>query len=137
VRRRTAAIAVALLAAGCGEDEEPVRPPPAPETELTVTVRPREAGGEPRTRTITCTPHARRMPCLRLQDATVAAFAPVPKDTACTAIYGGPATAAVTGRLHGRRVDARFDLRNGCEIARWERLAWLLGDPPPGLGHPP
>ena len=136
MRRLVRMLALGLAVAGCGEDTEPSRPP-APQTELTVTVKPEGPGGERRTRTITCAPHTRRMPCLRLEDTTVPAFAPVSRDVACTAIYGGPATATITGRLQGRRVDARFSLRNGCEIARWERLAWLLGGPPPGPGHPP
>lgn len=129
MRAPVVVIALGVLVAACGEDEQPSRPP-APETELRVTVSPQGPGGEQRTRTIACAPHARRMPCPRLEDTTVAAFAPVPDDVACTAIYGGPATATVTGRLRGRRVDARFNLRNGCEIARWERMSWLLGEPP-------
>lgn len=122
-------IALAVLVAACGDDEQPAQPP-SPQTELTITVGPQGPDGEHRTRTIACTPQARRMPCPRLVDTTVAAFAPVPDGVACTAVYGGPATARVTGRLHGRRVDARFNLRNGCEIARWQRTSWLLGDPP-------
>ena len=129
-------IALGALVSGCGEDEQASRPP-APRTELTVTVLPQGPGGDRRTHTITCSPQTRRMPCPRLDDETIEAFAPVPDDVACTAIYGGPATATVTGRLHGRRVDARFNLRNGCEIARWQRLAWLLGDPPPTVRQPP
>jgi hypothetical protein len=136
MRRLAVAIALGLLAAACGEDERAAQPP-VPATELIVTVRPQGPGGEERTRTITCVPQTRRMPCLRLDDTTADAFAPVPDDVACTAIYGGPATATVTGRLHGRRVDARFDLRNGCEIARWERMSWLLGNRPPTIRQPP
>ena len=130
-----AGIALGMLIVACGDREQPSRPP-TPETELTVTVSPQGPDGEHRSRTITCTPRARRMPCPRLDDTTGAAFAPVPDKVACTAIYGGPATATVTGRLRGRRVDARFSLRNGCEIARWKRLAWLIGDAPPGRARP-
>jgi hypothetical protein len=135
--RRLALLALGVLVAACGEDEQPSRPPAAPDTRLTVTVWPQGPGGERRIRTITCIPQTRRMPCLRLDETTVEGFAPVPDDVACTAIYGGPATATVTGRLRGRRVDARFDLRSGCEIARWGRLAWLLGAPPPNVRQPP
>ncbi len=56
-------------------------------------------------------------------------FAPIPDDAMCTEIYGGPQTATVTGTLRGERIDARFSRSNGCEIARWDRLAWLLGRP--------
>jgi hypothetical protein len=54
----------------------------------------------------------------------------VPATTACTQVYGGDATARVTGRLHGKRVAARFELTDGCEIERWDRNRVLLGDPP-------
>ena len=68
--------------------------------------------------------------CARLAKTTVAEFAPVPKDVACSQIYGGDAQAHGEGRLNGEPLSADFDLHNGCEIARWNKLAWLLGKPP-------
>ena len=53
-------------------------------------------------------------------------FAPVPRDAACTQVYGGPHVARVLGRLRGRSVDATFRRTNGCETARWERVAFLF-----------
>lgn len=53
-------------------------------------------------------------------------FAPVPMDTACTQIYGGPQIATVTGRFRGHSVRAYFNRRNGCEIERWNRVAFLF-----------
>jgi Subtilisin inhibitor-like len=53
-------------------------------------------------------------------------FAPVPKDVACTEIYGGPQVAEVQGTFRGRRVDARFNRTNGCEIARWDEVQFLF-----------
>ncbi|MEU6840827.1 SSI family serine proteinase inhibitor [Streptomyces sp. NPDC046716] len=53
-------------------------------------------------------------------------FAPVPDGTNCTMLYGGPATAHITGTWHGRPVDASYKLSNGCEIARWKRMAPVL-----------
>ena len=53
-------------------------------------------------------------------------FLPVPPATVCTQIYGGPQEALVRGTFRGRRVSTRFTRRNGCEIARWNRLAFLL-----------
>lgn len=41
-------------------------------------------------------------------------------------IYGGPATAHVTGTWAGRPVDSRFDRADGCQIARWDALVPLL-----------
>ena len=55
-------------------------------------------------------------------------FAPVPPNSICTMIYGGPATAHVTGTWAGRPVDATYDRSNGCEIARWNRMVPLLPD---------
>ncbi|MER5524897.1 SSI family serine proteinase inhibitor [Streptomyces sp. NPDC002677] len=55
-------------------------------------------------------------------------FAPVAPDTACTMLYGGPATAHVTGTWAGRPVDATYDRSNGCEIGRWNRMVPLLPD---------
>ncbi|WP_051720263.1 SSI family serine proteinase inhibitor [Streptomyces sp. NRRL F-2799] len=53
-------------------------------------------------------------------------FAPVPPDSICTMIDGGSVTAHVTGYWAGRPVDADFSRRNGCEIARWDRLVPFL-----------
>jgi Subtilisin inhibitor-like len=53
-------------------------------------------------------------------------FAPVPKDMACTEIYGGPQVARVTGSFRGRRVWATFRRTDGCEIARWNRVRLLF-----------
>jgi hypothetical protein len=65
--------------------------------------------------------------CARLAKTPVAAFKPVPPRVACSQIYGGDATATVIGTLRGEPVNASFSLKNGCEIARWTRLRWLLG----------
>jgi hypothetical protein len=56
-------------------------------------------------------------------------FAPVAPGSDCTMLYGGPATARVTGTWAGRPVHATYDRSNGCEMARWDRMVPLL----PGL----
>jgi hypothetical protein len=48
----------------------------------------------------------------------------------CTLIYGGPAEALVTGTYRGRNVWALLTLRDGCQIDRWRRVAFLT----PGYG---
>jgi hypothetical protein len=53
-------------------------------------------------------------------------FAPVPADATCTMLYGGPATAHVTGTWAGRPVDASYDRGDGCEVGRWDRMVPLL-----------
>lgn len=103
-----------------------------------LTISYREDGFEPETTivwTLRCNPtggtHPRRTAaCAGLRRVGRDAFRPVPKDVACTEIYGGPQTAVVSGTIDGRRVWARLRRDNGCEIARWNRLSpWLL---PPG-----
>jgi Subtilisin inhibitor-like len=53
-------------------------------------------------------------------------FVPTPPDAVCTAIYGGPVVAEVEGLYRGETVDARFTRTDGCEIARWDRHAFLF-----------
>ena len=65
--------------------------------------------------------------CRKLADGGARLFAPVPKDVACTEIYGGPQVARVVGSVKGDRIWASLSRTNGCQISRWERLSpWLL-----------
>ena len=64
--------------------------------------------------------------CRRLASGGRALFAPTPPGVACSQIYGGPQTAVVTGTLAGRALWARFARRDGCEVDRWNRIAFLL-----------
>lgn len=129
-----AACAMALLS-GCGEEDDgaggSATPPGAePAAKLTVTVRPEGPDGPARERRIECErvgPRADEPVCRRLSTRQLA---PVPERTVCTSIYGGPAVGRVTGTIRGERVDARFSRTNGCEIARWDRNAALLGKVP-------
>lgn len=57
-----------------------------------------------------------------------AIFFPVPgPPKLCTQQYGGPQVAMVTGTIDGRPVDSVFSRTDGCEIARWNAMAPLLG----------
>ena len=115
-----------LLLAGCGSDDDGEGSPAgrsAPATDLTVTVWPKGPDGPMRERRVECPGAA---VCGEL---SARSFAPVPRNKACTAIYGGPSVARVTGTLRGEPVDERFGLEDGCEIARWERNRALLGPP--------
>ena len=82
--------------------------------------------------TLRCNPPRGTLPrpgvaCRRLLGGGPKLFLPVPPNTACTEIYGGPQRARVVGTVAGRRVWATFTRVNGCEIARWDRLSpWLL-----------
>ncbi|MFG3295578.1 SSI family serine proteinase inhibitor [Streptomyces sp. NPDC048179] len=102
---------------------------------LTVTVRHAGAGRDG-VYEVSCHPGAGRHPdvrgACRVLDQNTRwghdTFAPVAPGSACTMLYGGPATARVTGTWAGRPVDAAYDRSNGCEIGRWNRMVPLLPD---------
>jgi hypothetical protein len=101
-----------------------------PSSELTIVVTP-GPGGEAVTWTLSCDPPAGTHPdpvaaCAAI-DAARDPFAPVPPDMMCTQQYGGPEQAAITGTWRGEQVDASFSRTDGCEIARWGKLAAVLG----------
>ena len=103
-------------------------------TSLHITVWPDGPGKGRHTYTLRCAPAAGTLPkrttaCARLAKMT-RPFAPTPKDMVCTELYGGPAEALVTGRLRGQSVSARFGRKDGCQIGRWNRVAFLF----PGVG---
>ena len=131
------AAASVLLLAGCGTEGPGGDPGGSTsgsgaaqgETELTVVVR-TGAGQGNRTFLLTCDPpggdHPDPEAACRGLDELEQPFAPVPADTACTEIYGGPQTARVTGTYRGDPVDAEFDRTNGCQIDRWDAHLALL-----------
>jgi subtilisin inhibitor-like len=100
-------------------------------TSLHVTVWPDGVGhGKKQTHTLTCAPVGGTLPhrlaaCSRLARLK-SPFAGLPKNVACTQIYGGPQQALVTGRFRGALVHARFNRRDGCQIDRWNRVAFLF-----------
>ncbi|MFB6438603.1 SSI family serine proteinase inhibitor [Streptomyces sp. NPDC056411] len=107
----------------------------APHDHLTVTVR--DSGSERTDGTfeLFCHPHHgsthhdAQAACKKLDSMTRWGrdpFAPVPQNAQCTMMYGGPATAHVTGTWAGRPVNADFRRTNGCEINRWGRFEPLL-----------
>lgn len=98
----------------------------SPAASLRVTLWPHGRDGAARVSSIRCP--AVSPACRRLGILAGNPFAPTPPATVCTQIYGGPQEALVTGTFRGRRVWARFSRRNGCEIARWNRIAFLLGE---------
>jgi hypothetical protein len=130
-------LAFALLLVSCGDSGDALAPDAGDlVANLRVTVKPEGPGGPERIRRVECAvlgedaidPRCRLLGGLEPRDLD-----PVPRRAACAQVYGGPATARVTGHLQGVRVSAEFDLSDACEIARWRRNAALLGAP--GVGH--
>jgi hypothetical protein len=121
-----AALAAAL--AGCGGGDERAG---ALETELTITYLPRGVGGPSVTWELRCDPPGGSLPnaagaCEKLDELDADAFSGAQPDTACTQQYGGPQAAQVEGTFRGERVGATFSRVDGCQIARWDRLAFLF-----------
>ncbi len=123
--RARVAVAVVVLAAVLAPAASA-----ASSTSLRITIWPDGKDGVARTWTLRCAAVGGTLPrrasaCRRL--ATLRApFAPVPRDTACTQIYGGPAVAYVRGTFRGRPVRAWFNRQDGCEIDRWNRVGPLF-----------
>ena len=85
----------------------------------------------PKVFTLTCNPAQGTVPapataCRKLQRLGTAAFEPTPHGRVCTQIAGGPMTAVVTGSYLGRRIWVRLTQRDGCQIARWNLVSFLL-----------
>ena len=125
-RRLLVALVLGVLAttlASCGSE--------TPEDELVskleLSVQADEKAA-PQTASLTC-PGAKakdRDICAALDVVAPKVFEPVPVDQACTAIYGGPRKATITGRYQDEPVSAVFTQENGCEIARWNQIKPVL-----------
>jgi hypothetical protein len=107
-------------------------PPPKGKISLTITTIPN--GNKPRagrrTYTLRCRPAGGTLPkpgiaCSKLLNVQNP-FAPVPRDQACTQLYGGPQEAIVVGTYGGKPVRTRFTRVDGCQIARWNRVRFLF-----------
>lgn len=123
-------IAILLALTSCGEQSGDVTDP-APTSELTITVRATPEASAV-TWTLACQPPGGDHPraeaaCRALETAQRDPFAPVPKGMLCTQVYGGPLTATITGTWRGANVNASYRRTDGCEIARWDAIAEVLG----------
>jgi hypothetical protein len=133
---------VALLAAavGCGAGQTASTQAPATDLSITFWQEGREQRAAPTRWTLRCDPDGGTLPrrasaCDKLAKLKKP-FAPTPKDMACIDLYGGPQQALVTGRHDGKRIWVMLSARNGCEIARWNKLKFLLGGISAGGGAP-
>ena len=154
VRLVTLGLLVLLLVAGCANEiGEPSSPttgtntmPESPsssapgatssgssaeleDTDLTIVIN--DGSGSTKTWRLTCNPAGGTHPnpqaaCQALEANGAAALPPVPKDKACTQIYGGPQTAPISGTWKGQPVMSTFARNDGCQISRWKLMAGLL-----------
>ena len=125
----TVLIAVVVAAVGCGASQGTAGS--TPDTELTISFWPDGRGSDPPERwTLRCDPAGGTMPraaavCRQLY-AMTRPFARRAKNLVCTDQYGGPQQAVIAGTLRGDRVWVLIGMRNGCEISRAKRLAFLV-----------
>ena len=122
-----AALAVAGCGGGGGNDSSSDSATPTADLQISMSVK----GSERMSKvwTLRC-PAGGTLPnaadaCQRLGEIDDP-FAPVPKGTACTQIYGGPELADVTGTYNGERIDTQFSRGNGCDIDRWKKVGFLF-----------
>lgn len=145
-RLAVSAAAAVLLLAGCGSSQDAVgtAPPPGPPGSAPLTTEPRteltlelvdEQQGPAEQLTLTCDPAGGNHPQPEQACADLARekqpFAPLTGSGRCTEIYGGPATAVVSGIYRDQKVVLKLARTNGCEIAQWDRLGAFL---PPVAG---
>ena len=99
------------------------------DTDLTIVIN--DGSGSTKTWRLTCNPAGGTHPdpqaaCQALEANGAAALPPVPKDKACTQIYGGPETATISGTWKGQPVMSMFARNDGCQISRWKLMEGLL-----------
>lgn len=127
IRGATAAalLGAALAITGCGSDSEDDSAAPSPaQPTLEVSLDIDGPGGEaPRATAVSC---GSQPGCAEAEMLSASDFAPVPAQTACTEIFGGPETATVSWVLDGERLEAELSRANGCEIDRFDRFIPLL-----------
>jgi Subtilisin inhibitor-like len=137
-----AAGATVLALAGCGSQQAAgtgSASPPPPSVSLTVTVRP-NMHASARHWTLTCGPDGGTLTHPAAACAALTRvpdpFAPVKRGVMCSMIYGGPQTATIDGTWRGKPVHAAFSRANGCQTARWNRIAAVFGPyaSPPATG---
>ena len=128
---RIALVIAVLVAAGAACAAGWGAPAQTPETQLTISYWPEGRGtGDPNTWTLRCDPAGGTVPrvatvCRQL-DGLVKPFRRPSKNLVCTDQYGGPQQALIAGTHKGNRIWTMIGMRNGCDISRAKRLAFLV-----------
>jgi Subtilisin inhibitor-like len=122
-------IAILVAAVGCGAGQTAAGGSPGTQLSISFWAEGRGAG-EPQKWTLRCDPAGGTVPraaavCRHLY-ALSKPFAPKPKNLVCTDQYGGPQQALIAGTFKGSRVWTVIGMRNGCDISRAKRLAFLV-----------
>jgi hypothetical protein len=127
---------LAALALGCGSAAS--APPASPATtSLKISFWAEgKAASTPLTWTLRCDPPAGSLPraadsCRRLK-VMGKPFALPRARAACTQVYGGPQQATIAGIYLGQRVFASLAMNDGCQIARFKKLGFLVPGFTPG-----
>jgi Subtilisin inhibitor-like len=134
--RVTLAVAIAAsLAVGCGSAASAPGAPSGGGTSLTISYWPegndvRSTTDKPRQWTLRCDPAGGTHPadadaCRKLKTLKQP-FKRPQRGLMCTEQYGGPQEGTVRGTYLGTRVFASFSLVDGCQIARFKRVAFLF-----------
>jgi Subtilisin inhibitor-like len=127
---RIAAVTLAALAAtGCMSRADSDKASTGPTADLQIEISIRGSEAPTKVWTLHCPPGGTlpdaETACSKLAEVKDP-FAPVPKGTACTQIYGGPEIAHVSGTFDGDRVDTQFSRGDGCELERWNKVGFLF-----------
>jgi len=152
-------VGLAVVASSCGSDgddtveagddsetptaEPPLGAGPYPIAELTIEYT---DGTDASTYTIACLGDTAavigdidgvidRRACLALAEPDVQErlIEGVPADRLCSAQYGGPDEAVITGRIDDQPVDTQVNLRDGCGISEWQSLLADILPPAGGI----
>lgn len=129
MRTALAIAALVVAATACGASQGAAVQ--TPETQLTISYWPEGRGTEePKTWTLRCDPVGGTVPrvatiCSKL-DGQVKPFRRPSKNVVCSDQYGGPQQALIVGNHKGNRIWTVISMRNGCEISRAKRLAFLV-----------
>ena len=134
--RATLAVAVvASLAVGCGSAASAPGASRDDETSLRISFWSQgndetRTTDKPKQWTLRCDPaggtHPQDAEACRKLKAMKQPFKPLRKDVQCTQQYGGPQEAVITGTYLGQHISASLSLTDGCRIARFKRLAFLV-----------
>jgi hypothetical protein len=129
------AVVAAVLAVGCGSAASAPGGAAGEATSLRISFWPegndeKLNADEPRQWTLRCDPpagtHPQQADACRKLKAMKQPFKRPRRNLQCTQQYGGPQEAVITGVHGGQRVLASLSLRDGCQIARFKRLAFLI-----------